>query len=362
MKIFAWLAAVAVFAQAPPSGSWQLQYFYDKDDSSLVLIDLKFFDRNRGMAAGYIEEKSKGKPSALITADGGVTWKLEPLKEPPRSLFVLDDSHAWMVTDKGVWKTDEAGRSWRKIARREGLLRVHFLDAQRGWGVGAPKQFLQTTDGGRTWNPVRVQAEAKTTPEFTAYTFIDFSDGANGIVTGWSAPPRWRSRLPSWMEPDIASRRRQLPTLSLMLSTADGGKTWNGSSTSAFGRIVCLRASDRPPLLLVEYQDAFDWPAEVMVVDARAGRNASVFRQRDRAVTDVAGIQGVAYLAAIEPAGQVRSSPIPGRLHVLTSRDLKTWEEAEVDYRAVGARAFLARMGGDLWVATDTGMILKRTP
>ena len=45
---------------------------------------------------------------------------------------------------------------------------------------------------------------------------------------------------------------------------------------------------------------------------------------------------------------------------MLTSTDLKEWNEMEVDYRAVATSLVLA--GPDpshVWAATDTGMILR---
>ena len=53
-------------------------------------------------------------------------------------------------------------------------------------------------------------------------------------------------------------------------------------------------------------------------------------------------------------------SPIPGKLKVLQSSDLEKWTEMTVDYRAVAHSAIIA--GPDenhLWIATDTGMILR---
>ena len=52
--------------------------------------------------------------------------------------------------------------------------------------------------------------------------------------------------------------------------------------------------------------------------------------------------------------------PIPGKLKVLTSDDLTNWTEMMVDYRAVAHAALIT--GPDdkhVWIATDTGMILK---
>ena len=89
------------------------------------------------------------------------------------------------------------------------------------------------------------------------------------------------------------------------------------------------------------------------------------FREKDRAITDVRLFRGspTAIIAGYEPSGPVYNSPIPGKLKVLTSNDLEKWTEMTVDYRAVARAAIIA--GPDernLWIATDTGMILKLIP
>jgi hypothetical protein len=82
-------------------------------------------------------------------------------------------------------------------------------------------------------------------------------------------------------------------------------------------------------------------------------------------LTDVVAVSGTeAYVAAIAYPGALRRLPVPGRLHILHTRNLDAasplWEEMQVDYRATAARALLAAAGPDqLWAATDTGMILK---
>jgi hypothetical protein len=46
----------------------------------------------------------------------------------------------------------------------------------------------------------------------------------------------------------------------------------------------------------------------------------------------------------------------------LKSENLTDWQEMPVDYRASAVRAVLRSSGdGSLWVATDSGMILKWT-
>ena len=88
-----------------------------------------------------------------------------------------------------------------------------------------------------------------------------------------------------------------------------------------------------------------------------------IFGERDRAATDIALLKnGGAVVAAIEPPGNSTQVPIPGKLKILRSANLKVWQEMDVDYRAVAQRAVLAAPDAQhIWVATDTGAILKLT-
>ena len=66
-----------------------------------------------------------------------------------------------------------------------------------------------------------------------------------------------------------------------------------------------------------------------------------------------------AVLVAAEPPGNSPQVPIPGKLKILESRNLKVWEEMDVDYRAVAQSAVIAVADPrHIWVATDTGAIL----
>jgi hypothetical protein len=87
----------------------------------------------------------------------------------------------------------------------------------------------------------------------------------------------------------------------------------------------------------------------------------SIFAQRDRVATDIAlRSDGGAVLVTIEPPGNSTQVPIPGKLKILQTADLKAWQEMDVDYRAVAQRALIAAPDAQhMWVATDTGTILK---
>jgi hypothetical protein len=379
-----WLLSAALvpvaFAQsAGELPKWTLQYFYDEDGKDLRITDLAFPSAIRGIAVGAIIDREGRKPqfTALTTSDGGAHWALAPLKEFPRSVFFLDESTGWLVTSEALWFTTEAGRTWtrlsdqikadRKLANapHTGLiLRVWFLDPQHGYAVGLQKSVFETADGGRTWKRVAEAAKPNSNPAFSAYTHIAFSDAKRGVIFGSYTPPGSNSddELPEWMFPERALARRQQPRLAIELDTRDGGANWRSGTAPLLGSVVSLTLAGDTGLAVFGYADSFEWPGEVYRLDLATGKSESVFKQKERRVSDAAIFaEGRrAFLAAVEPPGRLRSAPIPGKVRILTSTNLKDWVEMAVDYRAVAQSLILAGPDvGHLWAATNTGMILR---
>ena len=387
-----WLLAAALFTasllhgQTKDGARWTLQYFYDQEGKDLHITDLAFPSAKRGIAVGTIVDREGRKPqfTSLVTSDGGEHWALTPLKEFPRSIFFLDESNGWLVTGESLWFTQEAGRSWTRIsdqikpdkklkdAPHGGLiLRVWFLDAQHGYAVGLQKSVFETHDGGHTWKPLAEAAVPTSNPAYSLYSHIAFADGGRGLIAGGYVPPRsaGKSReeideegnLPEWMHPERTLGRRQQPRLTLELDTLDGGETWKSGTAPLLGSLVSTRLAGERGLLVFDYVDSFEWPAEVYRLDLKTGKSESVFKKKDRLVTDAAiFVGGSAFLAAVEPPGRLRSAPIPGKVRMLSSTNLKDWAEMPVDYRAVAQSLVLAGPDAEhLWAATDTGMILR---
>jgi hypothetical protein len=358
----------AISQLALAADHWDIQYSYQQNQSSLVISDLKFPSAKRGIAAGYILRNEKPSPTVLITSDGGAHWTLIPVREEPYSLFFLDDSIGWMVTDKGLWQTDEAGRTWRKLpALPKGITRVCFLDRKHGYAIGAKMQVAETVDGALTWKPLPVLDELKVTPEYTTFNAIAFSDGAYGIVAGSDVPPR-RGEVPDWVDPEKAQTRRQLPSTFVLLQTLDGGATWKPSSASIFGKVTRISLTPGGDSLgLVEFSPNFEWPSEVYRFHAGGGESTRLYRKADRFITDILLTEGgAAYMAGNEVTSVVRDNPIAGKLKIIRTRDSETFEEMQVDYRAHAHRVFLAAapntgLDPEIWLATDTGTILKLT-
>ncbi len=345
---------------------WKIQYFYDKEKTSLTINDFAFPSAKYGIAVGYVAEGKHEEPMSVITSDGGVHWQLLPLKETPISLFFLDDSMGWMVTTKGLWRTSEAGRNWTKLPRVPGeILRVCFSTPKDGIAVGVKKLVLMTHDGGATWAPVEAAADEPGDPLYSAYVWAEFANPKMALAIGTNNPPRRFAPLfPDWLDPQATLRMRDVPHLSYTLATNDGGKTWRAGNGSLLGQTTRFRlAPDGNGIGLVEYSELSNIPSEVYQIDWHTGRSVSVYKDSKVGISDIwMEPDGTTYLAGIEEPGRVRDI-IPSKVVVYTSRDYRTWLSMPVDYRATALRTMLAIPDGQhQWLATDNGMILKLVP
>jgi photosystem II stability/assembly factor-like uncharacterized protein len=353
------VAVLAVALAAAGEPRWKVQFFHDELKSRFAIVDIGFADADRGVAVGLVlSDQGKPKPMSVVTRDGGKTWDYLPLKEPPVSLFFLNPTAGWMVTTKGVWFTEEAGRSWRKLSKPADVVRVRFLTPQKGFAIGVEKTFLETSDGGVTWRVPPGLTGPETTKEYTSYNWIEFLNEKTGMVAGRAKRPERRDE-PEWMDPEGTMPER--PSLTLFLETFDGGSTWKSRTASLFGRVSRIRfGPGGNSLALFEFDSTFKWPSEVLKLDARNGGSTRVLARKDLATTDIALLDGKAYAAGFEPPGRMARLPVPGKLRVFQSEDLTTWSEMRVDYRAVANYVVLAvRDPEHAWLATDTGMILR---
>jgi hypothetical protein len=355
---------LAAGGPSQPAERWRRLYFYDALESSLVINDFKFLTAQHGVAVGFLVDKNgKIKPTALVSNDSGAHWSQEPLKEIPVSLFFLNANRGWMVGDKSIWQSGDGGRTWRKLSPLDDAVRLYFLDDEHGWAVGEQKKVYETTDGGKEWKEVPAAAQPESSPERTVYNWIDFAGSRTGIVTGWTQPAgQGRTSMPEWMSPSSPRFQRETPKVSIFLQTRDGGKSWDPTTGSLFGHVSCVRLSLAGfGLGVIEFSESFEWPSEVFRIDWSTGKSNRVYREKNRLITDIAiPPTGPAYLAGIEKLDKLTDSPVPGKLKVLRSDDLDNWQEMEVDYRATAHRAMVSAIDDrNIWIATDTGIILK---
>ncbi len=88
-----------------------------------MIEDLAFPSAQRGIAVGTIHDElnpdKKARYVALVTSDGGEHWSQVPLKDHPRSLFFLNETTGWMVTDGASGSPRNPAAPGRKSASRQ---------------------------------------------------------------------------------------------------------------------------------------------------------------------------------------------------------------------------------------------------
>lgn len=339
---------------------WQIQFLYDHADSNFAIEDIQCPTAQHCVAGGLIDDK-KGheQGTVIVSSDSGEHWSQYDVKERPLSLFFLNDSQGWMVTDRGLWSTEEGGRSWVKIQSRKGILQTWFLDANHGYIAGVKGLLEETTNGGKSW--ARLGASDKLEGEQTLnFDIIQFR-GQHGIIVGApeAAAPELENAI---LEPgNEGSARGKIS----VLETVDGGKTWNSGMIPVDGELAQLRMSGKGFVVSLLLYSNPRSPVASYVFKAELGnrQGRTIFAERDRVATDIALLtNGAAILATVEPPGNSTQAPIPGKLKMFESGDLKVWREVDVDYRVLAQRAVIAAPNAkNIWVATDTGAILKLT-
>jgi len=353
MALRALLIFVLCSAAMAAGGRWRVQYAHQGKAESLRIADLKFASSRRGVAVGDLMAGRRSRSVALLTGDGGGSWEMVPLAESPLSLFLLNERVGWVVTAKGVWKTADSGRNWRRLPGNRATSharRVWFQDENSGWLVGSQKSIFHTSDGGRLWTPVPEAGQVASTPRYTTFDWIVFNGGRTGVIAGASIPPRRGS-----------AAARETPQLTILLQTADGGVTWQASTASMFGRVSRVVFGGGRGLMLIRFGRGMDFPSEVFAMDGAGGQIRRAFRRADCAVTDVAFLtSGTALLVGVDAAAKGDRQLLPSAVRVLSSDDLREWKEMEVEGPCSAHSVVLSVVDpGCAWLATDTGVILR---
>ena len=338
---------------------WTMQFFHDVVGSHLTITGFTCPSAKRCIAAGIIEEKNRTRGTAVVTSDGGLHWANVDIGDPPLNLFFLNDTTGWIATNKGIWRTDESGRAWKKLASLEGVESMYFLTADHGFAVGAPNMVQETRDGGRHWSRINTGDPNTGEGQDTVFDCVAFI-GLRGLIVG-SAHRRTRW-LPAWADVDRSRNQRQGSETKIVLDTFDGGKTWVSHTYTQLGdpeELLFTRQGDI--LVLTEFHDAYEVPSAVYRLERQTDESRVIYREKGHAITDIAALpDGRIFLAGVDLPGQSNQVLIPGRLRILRGDGADGWTPMAVDYRAVARRVMLAAADtANMWVATDTGMILK---
>lgn len=110
---------------------------------NVALTDVTFPSAQLGWAVGH-------SGVVLHSSDGGETWARQ-LDGRLAAELILDDARRHAEGEQGARMVRTAD-SLVADGPDKPLLGVHFIDAQRGWVVGAYGLALATRDGGKSWS------------------------------------------------------------------------------------------------------------------------------------------------------------------------------------------------------------------
>lgn len=150
-----------------------------------------------------------GKATLIYTCDGGTTWsRIDSLSG--NDIFFTDRNNGWFVhAGKGIFHTQDAGKTWRQQIFITHYYKIFFHDSTRGWALGTDPDganILRTTDGGKTWDDRYSQDYG--------YWWADifFTDVNHGWVAGlYGAIDRWEGTVD--VDPRHAPQQPQMFTL-----------------------------------------------------------------------------------------------------------------------------------------------------
>ncbi len=208
------------------------------------IIDLKFINSQEGIAL-----TSTG--TVIATPNGGSTWALKnPVTQNINSIELFSSSHIIVGGGNGViMESTSGGDNWQllNIGTQANINQIKFIDEQIGW-VSTSDGFYKTTDGGTHWNKLTSQVFNT----FFVYDKLHIYAGSPKTyygVHGYS----WQTALlerssdggQTWETYEYRGGDNQTPnsfffwdaekgvaslgrgSTALILSTSDGGVTWN---------------------------------------------------------------------------------------------------------------------------------------
>ncbi len=165
----------------------------------------------------------------VATSDGGTTWQEQDSGTVMNlnAVSFPDAVHGWIVGDgTNILATTDGGITWGVLTSNNttGFYDVDFVDTLHGWGLptdlGLPTGLgiSRTTDGGATWTMTQM---SRVFP-----SDMDFADSTHG----WAVGNRYDQATGTY--PDC------------ILSTTDGGVTWNVHDTGTYVNLTAVDFCD----------------------------------------------------------------------------------------------------------------------
>ena len=164
-----------------------------------------------------------GLPVCVRAQQGWVMTRLGAGGQDLNAVFFLDQKRGWVAGDGGqLWRTEDGGRSWtaQRLSTTDSISDIYFRDKEDGHLL-VGSRVLTTADGGTSWHEAR---------RFTAAEFGGAEPELYSV--------RFTSKKKGWIVGNLSRGDRVVD--SLVLSTADGGTTWQRQTVPTRAELIHL--------------------------------------------------------------------------------------------------------------------------
>lgn len=279
--------------------------------------------------------------AALFAAAEAATPPPASLKDNLYGATFVDAERGWVVGAFGtIVSTGDGGRTWRPQASRttQSLYGVDFVDARHGWVVGRSGTILHTADGGQSWT----RQESGVGSEKHLFS-VAFADAQHGIIAGdWGVILTTDDGGRTWVDrsltedvilnqvvmvdPQHAWIAGEMGTI---LATTDGGATWQRQASGVDKTLFGLTFADR--------QRGWAVGIDALILQTEDGGQSWQVRNGS---TEIRELEQVGFSSAYE-------SPSLYAVQVQGERGVAVGEIGAVFVSSDGGRTWSRRPGGD---------------
>lgn len=233
---------------------------YSTEDGGISWRDRKHHSVWQNLSCVFFITKDKGwitgKQGCIFsTADSGENWLFQAGAKDIdiNAIFFTDEKTGFALGQNGsIFTTQDSGFSWNLLSISERqitvpLRAVHFPTQKIGYIAGDRSTLLKTEDSGKTWNTITIPIEDSLKDIQFLNSDIGFVLGERTIYSTLDAGKTWNFYKDPFYEDSLSGISMideshawavggNTKEESIILSTKDGGKTWE-KEVLKFGRL-----------------------------------------------------------------------------------------------------------------------------